>query len=54
MNEFWYGLSDFFKATFEILPALGNLPNWLFIVVGFVATAYWVGEMRKHNKADQA
>ncbi len=54
MNDFWYGLSDFFKATFEILPMLGNIPNVLLTIVGFVATGYWVGQMRKHKNAEEA
>ncbi|MFT5969856.1 MAG: hypothetical protein ACI8ZO_000353 [Flavobacteriales bacterium] len=54
MNEFWYGVSDFFKATFEILPKLGNMPNVLLSIVGFVALSYWVAQLIKHKRAGEA
>lgn len=46
-------LGDFFLWTFEILPALGNIPNYLFIIIGSVFFLYWMGEMRKHKKAGE-
>lgn len=48
-----YALGDFFQWTFQILPALGNIPNYLLLFIGFVAFFYWMNEMRKHQKAGE-
>lgn len=50
VSDIVYGLGDFVEATFEILPVLGNLPNYLFIVLGFIFFFYWMGQMNKHRK----
>ncbi|MES2627431.1 MAG: hypothetical protein V4616_00555 [Bacteroidota bacterium] len=37
--------------TFEnILEVLGNIPNFLFIVVGFVGLFYWLKTQGNYNK----
>ena len=41
-NELIYGLGDFFTWTFKILPALGNLPNYLYVVLMFAGIIYWL------------
>ncbi|MCH8553788.1 MAG: hypothetical protein LAT76_01435 [Schleiferiaceae bacterium] len=50
MTEFFTALGNFFLATFEILPALGNIPNVLFILIGFGYFGYWMAQMKKHNQ----
>ena len=42
MNEIVYALQDVFEATFKILPLLGNIPNYLFIAIGFVGLYVWL------------
>jgi len=49
-NEIVYGLGDLIEATFVILPALGNIPNIIFIAIIFAAFVYWLGELRKYHK----
>lgn len=48
-NEIVYGLGDLLEMTFEILPALGNLPNMLFSAVIFFALVYWILELKKYK-----
>jgi hypothetical protein len=47
------GLGDFLLSTFEILPVLGNLPNFIFLAIGSVLFLYWMGQMRKHAQAGE-
>jgi hypothetical protein len=54
MNEIWYGLGDLFQWTFQILPALGNLPNVLFMLIMTGYFIYWMGQMFKHKKAGES
>jgi hypothetical protein len=49
-NDFVYGLGDFFQWTFKILPTLGDLPNNIFILVGFGLFFYWIKEQNRYNK----
>lgn len=53
-TEVFYALGDFFYATFELLESLGNLPNVLFIVIGFIAALTWILQMVKHQKESKA
>jgi len=41
-NDFIYLLGDLFTETFEILPALGNIPNYLYAVIMAAGTVYWL------------
>jgi len=50
-NDIVYGLGDLLTATFEILPALGNLPNMLFSAVIFAGLVYWIFELKKYKAA---
>ena len=50
-NDMVYGLGDLLTATFEILPALGNLPNMLFSAVIFSGLVYWIFELKKYKAA---
>jgi hypothetical protein len=50
MNDLIYGLGDFLLETFKILPVLGNLPNVIFIIIGFILLFYWLREMSNYNK----
>lgn len=44
------GLGEFFLWTFEILPTLGNLPNFLFIGIGSILFLYWMSQMASHAR----
>jgi len=49
-NDLVYGLGDFFQWTFKILPILGNIPNNVFLLIGFVLFFYWIKEQHRYNK----
>jgi len=53
MNDLFYSLGDFFVWTFKLLPALGNLPNFLFIAVITGYFLYWLSQMKKHSRAGE-
>ncbi len=60
MNDFFYGIQDLF-VDFLFLPLDGlrsleltnwfaaNFVSWIFIIIGFVAFIYWMGELKKYN-----
>ncbi|MDQ3192834.1 MAG: uracil phosphoribosyltransferase [Bacteroidota bacterium] len=50
MNELIYGLGELFQESFKVLEALGNIPNYIFIVIGFILLFYWIKEMAKYNR----
>ena len=41
-KDFVYALGDFFTWTFQILPELGNIPNYLYAVLMFGGVIYWL------------
>lgn len=43
-------LEDLFLWSFGILESLENLPNNIFIVLGFVMLGYWLYLQGKFNK----
>lgn len=43
-------LGDFLEWTFGILPALGNIPNLIFLLIGAVMFIYWIGQMFGHAR----
>ena len=60
MKDFFYGIQDLFVdvlfAPFDSLRALelenwfaANGVNWLFMIIGFVAFVYWMGQLKKFN-----
>jgi hypothetical protein len=49
MTEFFYGLGNTFTAFFEIFQNAGNLPNYIFITVGFGLLVWWLGLQKKYN-----
>jgi hypothetical protein len=50
-TDFVYAMQTFFEATFEILPILGNSPNYLFILIGIAGFFYWLNLQVKYNRA---
>tara|TARA_B100000809_G_scaffold261449_1_gene310366 strand:- start:3867 stop:4049 length:183 start_codon:yes stop_codon:yes gene_type:complete len=49
MTEFFYWLGDTFTAFFDIFKNAGNLPNYIFIAVGFGLLFWWLGLQKKYN-----
>jgi len=49
MTEFFYWLGDTLTAFFEIFQNAGNLPNYIFIAVGFGLLVWWLGLQKKYN-----
>jgi len=45
-----YLIGDLLSSTFEILPVLGNLPNYIFLVVGFILLFIWIKVMNDYNQ----
>lgn len=50
INGLMDGLGDFFVWTFKILPFLGNIPNILFIIGGFLLFGLWMKMQTDFNK----
>lgn len=49
-NDFIYLLGDLFALSFEILPVLGNLPNYLFALLMAVGAIYWLNMQSNYSK----
>ena len=52
METLFYGIADLFGLLFEIMPTLGNIPNTIIIITGFIAFIIWVSLMVKFKKED--
>ncbi len=52
LGEFFHGLSDFFEASFEILPILGNIPNFILMIVGSAFFIFLMLQLKKFGKED--
>lgn len=48
-----FAIGDFFEWTFQILPMLGNIPNYIYLAIGFLLFFYWMGQMVKHQRAGE-
>ena len=64
MKDFFYGIENLFVDTlfapFDALRALeldnwtaANSLSWIFMLIGFVAFAYWMRELAKYNKNNE-
>ena len=50
-TDFIYATGDILEATIEVLPALGNIPNYIIIGIGAFGFLYWLNLQMKYNKA---
>ncbi len=51
MTDFIYSLGDIFETIFiYTIEPLGNIPNYIFIGVGFAALGYWMVTMKNYAK----
>ena len=48
-KDFIYWIGDIFEWTFQILPMLGNIPNYLYAVVLFAGLIYWLTWQKQMN-----
>ncbi|WP_336127591.1 DUF6341 family protein [Mesoflavibacter sp. CH_XMU1422-2] len=64
MKDFFYAIQDLFvNVLFAPLDALrelelenwwaANIMNWLFVIIGFVAFVYWMGQLKKFNNNNE-
>ncbi len=53
MTDIAYALGDFFVWTFGILELLGNIPNYLFIVLGIGGLVAWLMTQQRFLKEDR-
>ena len=53
MTDFIYWLFDATYAFFDVFKNLGDIPNNIFIVLGFVGLFYWLVLQKKYNKKAQ-
>ncbi|AUP79371.1 DUF6341 family protein [Flavivirga eckloniae] len=60
MKDFFYAIEDLFVnvlfAPYDALRALeldnwflANIVSWIFLIIGFVATAYWMKQLKIFN-----
>ena len=46
-----YNLGDVFTWTFKnVLELLGNVPNVLFIILGFIGAGFWLMKQGRYNR----
>lgn len=50
MQDIVYPIQDLLEWTFQILPELGNIPNVLVILGGFVGLGIWLKMQADYNK----
>ena len=50
MTEFWYALGDFFYAIFGMMDKIQDLPNTIFIILGFALFALWMKMQADFNR----
>jgi len=65
MSGFFYGIEDLFVnylfAPYDFLRFMeswwaANTVNWIFMIIGFVAMVYWMGQLKifdKNNEEDK-
>jgi len=62
MRDFFYGIQDLFEnvlfVPFEALRFsngwwTSNILNVLFIIIGFAAFFYWMGQMKKFDQEEK-
>ncbi|MAZ26821.1 MAG: uracil phosphoribosyltransferase [Cytophagaceae bacterium] len=63
LKDFFYGIADLFvNVLFAPMDLLrewqldtwwgANIFNWIFILIGFVALAYWLNQLKIFNDGD--
>lgn len=53
-STFWNSIGDLFSSIWTIMPALGNIPNVLSIIVISVLFVYWTGKLVAFKRNGEA
>jgi len=53
MTDIFLALGDFLEKAINILPALGNGPNYLIILAMFGFLVFWILQLKKFNKEEE-
>ncbi|MFV0530764.1 MAG: DUF6341 family protein [Flavobacteriales bacterium] len=54
LGELFHGIGNLFEASFEILPILGHVPNFILMAVGFIMFTWWMLQLAKFGKKDKS
>ena len=50
MEDILYSIQDFLESIFSYMPLLGNIPNILIIIGGFIGLGVWLKMQSDFNK----
>ena len=50
MDPVWHGIATFFEWIFDLVKPIGRSVNVLFVIIGFVGSAYWLWYGEKTRK----
>ena len=50
MTDFFYWLGDAFYSFFNLFEKLEDIPNYIFIVIGFAGLFIWLNMQKNYNK----
>ena len=53
MKEVFYVIADFFGLIFNVVEALGNMPNYVYIGIISIFLVLWTFKMLKHRKDNE-
>lgn len=53
LGELFHGIGNLFEATFQIFPIVGNVFNYILMVVGTVMFIWWMLQLNKFGKEDK-
>lgn len=54
MRDFFYAIANAFEGLFSVLPTVGNIPNYIAILVISVLFLYWTGKLIQYKKKREA
>jgi hypothetical protein len=53
MTDLVYNLADLMQLAFKPLEMLGNIPNTLFVILGFIGAGFWLFKQSQYSKRDK-
>lgn len=53
LTDIIFAIGDFFTWAFQILPIIGIVMNWIFVVILAGLLFYWMVEIVKSGKEDK-
>ena len=54
MRDFFYGLGDLFEQLWAIVPSIGNIPNYISILIISVLVIYWTVKLVQYSRKGEA